>query len=147
MPIEKLTTFKKEVFKYSSPDGDSYEITLVENHENNAKSRSYISYEKCNEKGETTGSPVTVDWDMWKSVYEEIQRIKVPVPEERVRRTQVASEAMPTPVIVDRRGDGMSPESLNQDIEARMTRQATGGRVQESGGRVRVNPVSPEDII
>jgi hypothetical protein len=118
MPIKQKSTYKKQEYEYKSPDGEEYVITFVE-----YEDRKYISFLKDGEKDSTT-----LDWQMWKEVYEEVNKILNP---SVIQMTGGKPKGIKAPKIMDRRGE-MPGTVIDNTVQKTMERQDDSIRPIES---------------
>ncbi len=107
MPLKRTAEFKRDDFTYKSPDGDEYEITVVQ-----TSDRKYVEIKR-------EGDETQVQWDveMLLDVADEIRRAT------QKRSTAAKTHALKKPHVIDQRQG--NPEIEDQPISPAESIQAS----------------------
>lgn len=100
---EKL---KKCEYEYKSPDGDCWNIVIVE-----SADRKYIQFERVDDNGEVIGDRVTMDGIMLLDIADAYRKLT-----SKTTLVNMGSPTLQAPVIVDHR-------KIDQQVEASMQKQ------------------------
>jgi len=107
MPLKRMAEYKRDDYSYESPDGDQYEITIVQ-----TADRKYVEVKRNSEDGT---DQVSWDVEMLLDIADAV-RLAVQKP------TVVKNHALRVPKIVDYRNEELKPSdaiqaSVNESLE------------------------------
>lgn len=124
MTFKRMNEYKRDDYMYESPDGDNYEITIVQ-----MSDRKYVEIKR-------DGQDDLVSWDV-EMLLDIADAVRSAVQKPAVTKTHTLQK----PKVLDRRSDNLSPsESIQASVDQAL------GRMEQTDGVEPVQSFSSEHI-
>ena len=117
MPLKQMSEFRRNDYTYKSPDGEEYEITIVQTPE-----REYVEIIKELEDGEK--DQVSWDIEMLLDIADAVRDVVRKSPSLDVTRRAIQ---VPKPNIVDHRSDKTPSDMIQESVDKSMEKMGSSG--------------------